>query len=403
MGIPFLQMATVGSYVARQELFGKKIAGKKRYPLVLMLEPLFRCNLACAGCGKIDYPDKILNERLPLADCPRGDRRVRRARRGRSPAASRCCTRSCRRSSRAPSPRRSASPSAPTRCCSRSTCRRYKPNKYFNWSIHLDGDKAMHDKSVCQKGVYDKALAALKTAKRRASASPSTAPCSTTPIPPARPPSSTRCEELGRRGRHRLAGLCLRARARPAALPQPHEDQGAVPQHLRARQRRQGAGRSIQSSLFLDFLAGNKTYQCTPWGNPTRRSSAGRSPATSSARATPRRFKELMETTAWDKYGTGNYEKCADCMVHCGFEATAVTDSFRRPWKLIGPALRGIRTKGKMAPDTLARQPAPGRVRLLTPCREADRRDRRQGRSARPAADGSGIGRQRRRARRGPS
>ena len=64
MGIPILQMAQIGAYVVRQRL-----AGRKRFPLVLMLEPLFRCNLACAGCGKIDYPDKILNQRLPLADC----------------------------------------------------------------------------------------------------------------------------------------------------------------------------------------------------------------------------------------------------------------------------------------------------------------------------------------------
>src|SRR2546428_6122162 len=64
MSVPMAQMITVATYVLRQHL-----AGRKRYPLVLMLEPLFRCNLACAGCGKIDYPDEILNQRLSVAEC----------------------------------------------------------------------------------------------------------------------------------------------------------------------------------------------------------------------------------------------------------------------------------------------------------------------------------------------
>jgi hopanoid biosynthesis associated radical SAM protein HpnH len=106
-----------------------------------------------------------------------------------------------------------------------------------------------------------------------------------------------------------------------------------------------------QSSLFLDFLAGNQTYHCTPWGNPTRTVFGWQRPCYLLGEGYAKTFKELMDDTAWDNYGTGNYEKCADCMVHSGFEATAVTDAMRKPLKALAVSLRGIRTEGKMAPD----------------------------------------------------
>ncbi len=106
-----------------------------------------------------------------------------------------------------------------------------------------------------------------------------------------------------------------------------------------------------QSSMFLDFLAGNQTFHCTPWGNPTRTYFGWQRPCYLLGEGYAKTFKELMEDTDWDRYGTGNYEKCADCMVHSGYEATAVTETIRRPWKAAAQALRGIRTEGPMAPD----------------------------------------------------
>ncbi|MGH6799857.1 MAG: DUF3463 domain-containing protein, partial [Methylocella sp.] len=106
-----------------------------------------------------------------------------------------------------------------------------------------------------------------------------------------------------------------------------------------------------QSSMFLDFLAGNQTYHCTPWGNPTRTVFGWQRPCYLLGEGYAASFKELMEETNWDSYGTGNYEKCADCMVHCGFEATAVEDAFNHPLRALGVSLRGIRVEGPMAPD----------------------------------------------------
>ena len=106
-----------------------------------------------------------------------------------------------------------------------------------------------------------------------------------------------------------------------------------------------------QSAMFLDFLAGNQTYHCTPWGNPTRTVFGWQRPCYLLGEGYAETFKELMEETDWDSYGTGNYEKCADCMVHCGFEATAVIDSFKHPLKALGVTMGGVRTDGPMAAD----------------------------------------------------
>jgi hypothetical protein len=106
-----------------------------------------------------------------------------------------------------------------------------------------------------------------------------------------------------------------------------------------------------QSNLFLDFLAGNQTYRCTPWGNPTRNVFGWQRPCYLLGEGYAASFRELMEETDWDAYGVGNYEKCANCMVHSGFEATAVADSVKRPWKALAVALRGVKTEGPMAPE----------------------------------------------------
>jgi hypothetical protein len=106
-----------------------------------------------------------------------------------------------------------------------------------------------------------------------------------------------------------------------------------------------------QSSLFLDFLAGNQSYHCTPWGNPTRTVFGWQRPCYLLGEGYTKTFRELMEETDWDSYGTGNYEKCANCMVHSGYEATAVQDAIKRPWKALTVGLRGVRTEGDMVPE----------------------------------------------------
>ena len=226
----------------------------------------------------------------------------------------------------------------------------FEPSRYFNWSIHLDGDRQMHDKSVCQKGVYDRAVAALKLAKSRHFR----VNINCTLFSDAEPERAARffddVKALGADGITVSPGY-----AYERAPDQQHFLNRRATKELFRRIFRLGRGGKawpfFQSSLFLDFLAGNQTYACTPWGNPTRTVFGWQRPCYLLGEGYAKTFKELMETTDWDRYGVGNYEKCADCMVHSGFEATAVTDALRSPWKLLKLSLFGIKTDGPMAPE----------------------------------------------------
>jgi hopanoid biosynthesis associated radical SAM protein HpnH len=346
MAVPLNQALRVGAYVVKQHLMGRK-----RYPLVLMLEPLFRCNLACAGCGKIDYPAEILNQRLSVADCmqaidecgapvvvlaggePLLHREIDQVVEG---AVARkkfviVCTNAL---------------------LLEKKMHLFKPGPYFTWSVHLDGDREDHNRSVCQAGVYDRAVAAIGAAKQAGFR----VIINTTLFDGAMPERIAaffdNVMEVG------VDGISVS----PGYAYERAPDQ----QHFLNRQKTKQLFRSIfalegkgtwkkwsfnQSSLFLDFLAGNQNFHCTPWGNPTRNYFGWQRPCYLLGEGYAKTFKELMEETDWDRYGTGNYEKCAECMVHSGYEATAVTEAVRRPWKAVAHTVRGIRTQGPMAPE----------------------------------------------------
>jgi hopanoid biosynthesis associated radical SAM protein HpnH len=343
MGIPLGQALSVGAYALRQHL-----QGRKRYPLVLMLEPLFRCNLACAGCGKIDYPDKILDQRLSVADCMQ--------------AIDECGAPVVVLAGGEPLLHRElpeivngalAKRKYVTVCTNallmQKKLEQYRPHPRFNWSVHLDGDKEMHDRSVCQTGVYDRAVAAFQAAKTKGFR----VNINCTLFSGADP------ERVARFFDHVVALGVDGITVSPGYAYERAPDQQHFLNRARTKQlfrdifRRKGKWKwpLYQSGLFLDFLAGNQTYHCTPWGNPTRTVFGWQRPCYLLGEGYAKTFKELMESTAWDDYGTGNYEKCADCMVHSGYEATAVMDSVSRPWKLAKHVLARIKTTGPMAPD----------------------------------------------------
>jgi hopanoid biosynthesis associated radical SAM protein HpnH len=343
MPVPLNQAVRVGAYVVRQHL-----KGRKRYPLVLMLEPLFRCNLACAGCGKIDYPDPILNQRLSVADA--------------LGAADECGAPVVAIAGGEPLLHKEM-PQIVDGLLARGKfiylCTnalllekkldQYKPHKNFAWDVHLDGDRAMHDASVSQGGVFDRAVAAIRKAKERGFRV-----CINTTLFDGAQPERVAAfmDETVKLG---LDGVMIS----PGYAYERAPDQ----QHFLNRRKskelfrdifRRGRGRGWkfnQSSLFLDFLAGNQKYMCTPWGKPTRNVFGWQRPCYLLGEGYAKTFRELMDTTDWDRYGTGNYEKCADCMVHSGYEASAVADAVRNPLKILMVALRGPRTEGPMAPE----------------------------------------------------
>jgi len=339
-----LQKLRVGTYLARQHL-----AGRKRYPLVLMLEPLFRCNLACAGCGKIDYPDEILNQRISVADALQavdecGAPVVSIA--GGEPL----LHREIHKITEGIIARRKFVYLCTNALLMEKKLDLFKPSPYFVWSVHLDGDRQMHDKSVCQDGVYDRAVAAIAAAKAKGFR----VNINCTLFNDAQPEKVANFfDSVMAAG---VDGITVSpGYAYERAPDQQHFlNRGKTKQIFRdifARGRGGKAWSFSQSSMFLDFLAGNQTYHCTPWGNPTRTVFGWQRPCYLLGEGYAKTFKELMEGTDWDSYGTGNYEKCADCMVHSGFEATAVADVMRHPLKALGVSLRGVNTSKPMAPE----------------------------------------------------
>ncbi len=262
MSVPLHQMIRVGAYVMKQRL-----KGVERYPLVLMLEPLFRCNLACAGCGKIDYPDAILNQRLSVQEC--------------LDAVDECGAPVVSIAGGEPLLHREIEQIAEgivqrkvfVYLCTNALLLekkldRFRPNPYFVWSVHLDGDREMHDKSVCEDGVYDRAVAAIGRAKAAGFRVNINCTLFDGAAPERVASFFDRVMEMGVDGMTVSPGY-----AYERAPDQAHFLNRRKTKELFRDIFRLGQGHKwsfSQSGLFLDFLAGNQTYHCTPWGNPTR-------------------------------------------------------------------------------------------------------------------------------------
>ena len=320
MPVPISQMWTVATYVLKQ-----KIAGRKRYPFVLMLEPLFRCNLACAGCGKIQYPAHILKKELSPEECFK--------------AVDECGT-----------PMVSIPGGEPLMhpqidkiveglvarkkyiyLCTNALLLKekldlFKPSKYLTFSVHMDGQREHHDFSVCREGGYDLAVEGIKEALKRGFRV-----TTNTTLFDGADPNSVRAffDEMMELG---VEGMML--------SPGYSYDKAPDQKHFLGRARTRRLFRSIlanrkkswqfnQSPLFLEFLMGKQQYACTPWGMPTYNVFGWQKPCYLLQDGYADSFQELMDATEWQNYGTesGN-PKCANCMVHSGYEASAVDHTF---------------------------------------------------------------------------
>ena len=320
MPVPVSQMWTVATYVLKQ-----KLAGRKRYPFVLMLEPLFRCNLACAGCGKIQYPAHILKQELTPEECFK--------------AVDECGT-----------PMVSIPGGEPLMhsqidkiveglvarkkyiyLCTNALLLKeklhlFKPSKYLTFSVHIDGQKEHHDFSVCRDGGYDVAIEGIKAAV----AGGFRVTTNTTLFDGA-DPKSVRAffDEMMELG---VEGMML--------SPGYSYDKAPDQKHFLGRARTRRLFRAIlanrkkswkfnQSKLFLEFLMGKRNYACTPWGMPTYNVFGWQKPCYLLQDGYVDTFQELLDRTEWQNYGTesGN-SKCANCMVHSGYEASAVDHTF---------------------------------------------------------------------------
>jgi hopanoid biosynthesis associated radical SAM protein HpnH len=321
--VPLSQMWTVAAYVLAQ-----KFKGRKRYPLVLMLEPLFRCNLACPGCGKIQYPDHILNRRLTPEQCWAAAEECRTpmvAIPGGEPLIH-------------PEIDKIVSGLVERRkyvylCTNALLLKRkldlFKPSKYFSFSIHLDGLQAHHDAAVCREGTFDIAVDAITEAIKRGFRVTT---------------NSTFFEGVNPAEVRRFFDRVMDLGVESMMISPGYRYEKAPDQdHFLHKQRSNDLFKQILenpnprwkfnlSPLFLRFLQGKIEYDCTPWGMPTYNIFGWQKPCYLLQDGYAGTFGELMETTAWENYGakSGN-SKCTDCMVHSGYEASAVDDMFGSP------------------------------------------------------------------------
>ena len=320
MGVPVSQMWAVSSYVLKNRL-----AGRKQYPLVVMLEVLFRCNLACAGCGKVQYPAHVLKSQLtpeecfraveeagaPIVNIPGGEPLLHPQigeivegliARGKYVY---LCTNAL---------------------LLKEKMHLFKPSKYFTFTVHLDGERDHHDFSVAHEGTYDIAVEAMKDAIAKGFR----VTTNSTLFDGADPVSVRRFfDDMMGLG---VEGMMLS----PGYSYEKAPDQS----HFLGKQRTRELFRQILSNrkkswrfnatpLFFEFLMGKRDFECTPWGIPTYTMFGWQKPCYLLQDGYVDTFKELIEETKWEEYGgkSGN-PRCANCMVHCGFEPSAVNHTF---------------------------------------------------------------------------
>ncbi|MEM7282632.1 MAG: adenosyl-hopene transferase HpnH [Pseudomonadota bacterium] len=346
MSIPFIQKYSVAKYI-----IGKKLRGEKKYPLVLMLEPLFQCNLACAGCGKIDYEKDILKQRVSVEDALKavdecgapvvsvagGEPLIHKG----MPAIARGIAE-----------RKKFLYLCTNAILLKKHIDEYEPSPYLTFSIHLDGDEERHDESVCQKGVYDKAINAIKLATSRGFRVNINCTLFNGENPEQVADFFDTVMGMGIEGVTISPGYSYQHAPNQNVFLQRTESKNLFRDIFRVGKTRKSKWRFNQSSLFLDFLAGNQSYQCTPWANPTYNLFGWQKPCYLLVDdGYAKSFKELMEDTDWDAYGTGRNPKCDNCMAHCGYEGTAVEDTFARPVTALRSFLFGPKLEGTMAPD----------------------------------------------------
>jgi hopanoid biosynthesis associated radical SAM protein HpnH len=320
MSVPVTQMWTVASYVLRQ-----KLAGRKRYPLVLMLEPLFRCNLACAGCGKIQYPAHILKKQLTPQECFAAVEQCG-APMVSIPGGEPLLHPQIKEIVEGLVARRKYIYLCTNALLLKEKIDLFTPSKYLTFSVHLDGQKEHHDFSVCREGGFDIALEGIKEAVKRGFRV-----TTNTTLFEGTDAKSVRAffDEMMAVG---VEGMML--------SPGYSYDKAPDQQHFLGKAKTKKLFRKIlsnrkknwvfnQSPLFLEYLMGERHYRCTPWGMPTYNIFGWQKPCYLLQDGYAETFAELLESTRWEQYGTesGN-PKCANCMVHSGYEASAVDDTF---------------------------------------------------------------------------
>ncbi len=347
MSIPLMQQYRVARYV-----LGKRMRGVKRYPLTLMLEPLFQCNLECPGCGKIDYDSHILKQRLSVEECMH--------------AVDECGAPMVSLAGGEPLIHKDIKAIVDgfiarhkyVYLCTNAILLQKKldlftPSSHLTFSVHLDGMRERHDESVGREGVFDTAVAAIREAKRRGFR----VNINTTLFQTARPDEVAEffdfaSKDLKVDGITFSPGFAYEHAPRQDVFMGRRQSKELFRQIFTRKKAKHSKWPLSQSSLFIDFVCGNQGYQCTAWSMPCRNVFGWQKPCYLLVdEGYEPTWQALLDNTDWDNYGVGRNPKCANCMAHCGFEGTAANDAMRHPLKALWVSLRGPKLTGPFAAD----------------------------------------------------
>ncbi len=324
MSIPLQQALAVGKYLVTQRLMGRK-----RFPLVLMLEPLFRCNLACSGCGKIQHPTDILKQNLtpeqcftaaeecgaPVVSIPGGEPLLH-------PQIEEIV--------KGLIDRKKFIYLCTNGLLLEKSLDKFEPSPYFTFMVHLDGLREHHDECVDRKGVFDKAIKAIRAAQEKGFR----VTTNTTVFEGANPQEMHQffdfLTELGIDGMTISPGYSYEWAPDQDHFLQREQTKALFREILAPFKAGKKDWQFNHNPLFLDFLLGEKDYECTPWGSPSYSVLGWQKPCYLLNEGYYSSFQELLDNTDWENYGSksGN-PKCADCMVHCGYEPTAAVDAMQ--------------------------------------------------------------------------
>ena len=317
MGIPLRQSIKVGTYLARQ-----KLAGRDKFPLIVELEPLFACNLSCNGCGKIQYPTEILRQRLSV------EQAVAAIEECGAPMVSIAGGEPLLHPDIHTMTQELLDRGRFVYLCTNALILerkldRFKPDPKFSWVVHIDGLRERHDESVSREGTFDKAVAAVRKAKEMGfRVNTNTTFFNTDSPKTVREVLDFLNDELKVDQMMLSPGYAYEKAPDQVHFLSTNSSTNLFREAFSEGRRKHW--RLNHSPLFLDFLEGKADFECTPWGVPSYSVFGWQRPCYLMADGYTETYKELIETTDWERYGRGKDPRCANCMAHCGYEPSAV-------------------------------------------------------------------------------